>query len=62
MRSFKREIFVNHGRRCYMNYVLNRLGAVTVGSIGVAVGANPTTFDAAIDEVMPLEHTLAEAI
>ncbi len=46
----------------YMNYVLNRLGAVTVGEVGVRVGANPTALDAAINEAVTLGQTLADAI
>ncbi|MFZ0011304.1 MAG: flavodoxin family protein [Halobacteriota archaeon] len=46
----------------YMNYVLNALGAVSVGEAGVAIGGDPAALDAAITEARNLGQTLADAI
>ena len=46
----------------YMNYVLNSLGAVTVGEAGAAIGRDPAALDAAITEARNLGQTLADAI
>jgi len=46
----------------YMNYVLNSLGAVTVGEVGVAIGRDPAALDTAITEARNLGQTLADAI
>jgi hypothetical protein len=46
----------------YMNYVLNALGAVSVGEAGVAIGRDPAALDAAITEARNLGQTLADAI
>jgi multimeric flavodoxin WrbA len=46
----------------YMNYILNALGAVSVGEAGVAVGRDPAALDAAITDARNLGQTLADAI
>jgi multimeric flavodoxin WrbA len=46
----------------YMNRILNELGAVTVGEVGVTLDVNPTALDAAIGDAVMLGQTLADAI
>ncbi len=46
----------------YMNRILNELGAITVGEVGVTLDVNPAALDAAIAEAVTLGQTLADAI
>ena len=46
----------------YMNRILNELGAITVGEVGVILDVNPAALDAAIEDASTLGQTLADAI
>jgi multimeric flavodoxin WrbA len=46
----------------YMNRILNELGAITVGEVGVTLDVNHAALDAAIGEAVTLGQTLADAI
>ena len=46
----------------YMNRILNELGAVTVGEVGVTLDVNPAALAAAIEDAAKLGQTLADAI
>jgi len=46
----------------YMHRVLNMLGSVTVGGVGVALGRYPEALDGAVSEATALGATLADAI
>lgn len=46
----------------YMNRILNELGAVTVGEVGVTLDVNPAALAAAIEDAVTLGKTLADAI
>ena len=46
----------------YMNRILNELGAVTVGEVGVTLDVNPAALAGAIKDAVTLGQTLAGAI
>ena len=46
----------------YINRILNELGAITVGEVGVTLDVNPAALAAAIEDAVTLGKTLADAI
>jgi len=46
----------------YMNHVLNALGAIAIGGVGVAVSGGPTALMSAVEEARGMGKTLVEAI
>lgn len=46
----------------YINYILNRLGVLTVGEVGVAMFSHRGALDSGLSDVVSLGQTLVEAI
>ena len=46
----------------YINYILNRLGVLTVGEVGVAIFSHRGALDSGLSNAASLGQTLVEAI